>query len=79
VHEVNRIAEQALARAKKIREEGAPAVEVKLQCLDSFEQEVRASVSRNLGKLSHIKGRIPNAKLRSPRPEFMPRYYEPTA
>jgi GTP-binding protein EngB required for normal cell division len=42
LHEVNRIAEQALARAKKIREEGAPAVEVKLQCLDSFEQEVRA-------------------------------------
>jgi GTP-binding protein EngB required for normal cell division len=42
LHEVSRIAEQALARATKVRQEGAPAVEVKLQWLDSFEQEVRA-------------------------------------
>ena len=42
LHEVSRIAEQALARAKKVREEGAPAVEAELQRLDSLEQEVRA-------------------------------------
>jgi len=42
LHEVSRIAEQALARAKKVREEGAPAVEAELQRLDSMEHEVRA-------------------------------------
>jgi hypothetical protein len=42
LHEVSRIAEQALARAKKVREEGAPAVEAELRRLDSLEQEVRA-------------------------------------
>lgn len=42
LHEVSRIAEQALARAKKVREEGAPAVQAELQRLDSLEQEVRA-------------------------------------
>ena len=42
LHEVSRIAEQALARAKRVREEGAPAVEAELRRLDSLEQEVRA-------------------------------------
>ena len=40
LHEVSRIAEQALARAKRVREEGAPAVEAELRRLDSLEQEV---------------------------------------
>jgi hypothetical protein len=39
--EVSRIAEQALARAKKIREEGAQAVQVAAQRPDFLEQEVR--------------------------------------
>jgi len=42
LHEVSRIAEQALVRAKRVREEGAPAVQAELQRLDSLEQEVRA-------------------------------------
>jgi GTP-binding protein EngB required for normal cell division len=42
LHEVSRIAEQALARAKRVREAGAPAVEAELRRLDSAEQEVRA-------------------------------------
>jgi GTP-binding protein EngB required for normal cell division len=42
LHEVSRIAEQALARAKRVREEGAPAVQAALLQLDSLEQEVRA-------------------------------------
>jgi len=42
LHEVSRVAEQALTRAKKVREEGAPAVEAELRRLDSLEQEVRA-------------------------------------
>jgi GTP-binding protein EngB required for normal cell division len=42
LHEISRIAEQALVRAKTIREEGAPAVQVALQRLGSLEQEVRA-------------------------------------
>jgi hypothetical protein len=41
LHEVSRVAEQALARAKKVREEGAPAVVAELQRLDTLEQEVR--------------------------------------
>lgn len=42
LHEISRIAEQALMRAKKVREEGAPAVQAALQRLDSLEREVRA-------------------------------------
>jgi GTP-binding protein EngB required for normal cell division len=42
LHEVSRIAEQALARAKRVREEGAPAVDAELRRLDSLEEEVRA-------------------------------------
>jgi GTP-binding protein EngB required for normal cell division/polyhydroxyalkanoate synthesis regulator phasin len=42
LHEVTRIAEQALARARRVREEGAPAVQAALRRLDSLEQEVRA-------------------------------------
>lgn len=42
LHEVSRVAEQALVRAKKVREEGAPAVQAALQRLDSLEQEVHA-------------------------------------
>jgi hypothetical protein len=41
LHEVSRIAEQALARAKKVREDGAQAVQAALQRLDFLEQEVR--------------------------------------
>ncbi len=41
LHEVSRIAEQALARARKVREEGAPAVQAELRRLDSLEKEVR--------------------------------------
>jgi hypothetical protein len=41
LHEVSRIAEQALARAKKVREEGTPAVDAELQRLDCLEKEVR--------------------------------------
>jgi GTP-binding protein EngB required for normal cell division len=42
LHEISRIAEQALARARRVREEGAPAVQVALLRLGSLEQEVRA-------------------------------------
>jgi hypothetical protein len=41
LHEVSRMAEQALARAKRIREEGAPVVQAALDRLDSLEREVR--------------------------------------
>jgi HEAT repeat protein len=53
LHEVSRIAEQALACAKRVREEGVPAVEAGLQRLDSFGRgSVRSRCARNLGKLS---------------------------
>jgi hypothetical protein len=42
LHEVSRIAEQALAGAKKVGEKGAPAVEAELRRLDCLEEEVRA-------------------------------------
>ena len=44
LYEVNRVAEQALARAKSVREKGAVAVETELRRLDSLEHEVRLSV-----------------------------------
>jgi hypothetical protein len=37
LHEISRVAEQALARAKKVREEGAPAVQRALDRLDHLE------------------------------------------
>jgi|SRR5580692_4050278 hypothetical protein len=39
LHEVSRIAERALACAKRVFEEGVPAVEAGLQRLDSFGRE----------------------------------------
>jgi hypothetical protein len=40
LYEISRVAEQALARAKKVREEGAPAVQRALDRLDHLEGEV---------------------------------------
>jgi GTP-binding protein EngB required for normal cell division len=42
LHEVSRIAEQALARARKAQEEGAPAVEAALRRLESLEKDIDA-------------------------------------
>jgi len=42
LHEVNRIAEQALERARKIKEEGTPAVQQAMERLDHMESEVLA-------------------------------------
>jgi hypothetical protein len=40
LHEVSRIAEQALVRARKVKEDGEPAVQAELNRLDRSEQEV---------------------------------------
>jgi GTP-binding protein EngB required for normal cell division len=40
LHEVSRIAEQALDRARKVKEEGTPAVQAAIERLNQFEQEV---------------------------------------
>lgn len=42
LHEISRIAEQALDRARKVKEEGAPAVQAAIERLDRLEQEVSA-------------------------------------
>lgn len=42
LHEVSRIAELALARARKTQEEGAPAVETELLRLNTLEKEISA-------------------------------------
>jgi vacuolar-type H+-ATPase subunit E/Vma4 len=39
LHEVSRIAEQALDRARKIKEEGSPAVQSAIERLNRLEQE----------------------------------------
>jgi polyhydroxyalkanoate synthesis regulator phasin len=52
LHEVSRIAEQALARARKVREEGVPAVTAAMRRLDSLEQEVRELGSTPISTLS---------------------------
>jgi hypothetical protein len=44
LHEVSRIAEQALERARKAKEEGTPAVESAIERLNQFEQDVSALV-----------------------------------
>lgn len=40
LHEVSRIAEQALVRARKVKEEGEPAIEAELARLDHLEHEL---------------------------------------
>jgi GTP-binding protein EngB required for normal cell division len=50
LHEVSRIAEQALTRAKKVREEGAPAVQAALERLNSLEQEARSLASPGISE-----------------------------
>ncbi len=42
LHEVSRIAEQALVHARKVKEDGEPAVQAELNRLDGLEQEVIA-------------------------------------
>ena len=44
LHEVSRIAEQALDRARKVKEEGNPAVQLELERLRRIEQDVSALV-----------------------------------
>jgi len=44
LHEVSRIAEQALEGARKIREEGTPAVQQAMERLDRLEQEISVLV-----------------------------------
>ena len=52
LHEVSRIAEQALVRARRVREEGSPAVTAALHRLDSLEQEVRELGSTALSTIN---------------------------
>ena len=40
LHEVSRIAEEALVRARKVKEEGEPAVETEVRRLDALKAEV---------------------------------------
>ena len=40
LHEVSRIAEEALVRARRVKEEGEPAVQAELQRLDGLEEEI---------------------------------------
>ncbi len=42
LHEISRIAEQALERARKVKEEGTPAVQAEIERLDRIEREVSA-------------------------------------
>jgi hypothetical protein len=44
LHEISRIAEQALDRARKVKEEGTPAVQSVVERLDRIEREVSALV-----------------------------------
>jgi hypothetical protein len=41
LHEVSRIAEQALVKARRVRDEGAPAVQQALARLSSLEDEIQ--------------------------------------
>jgi wyosine [tRNA(Phe)-imidazoG37] synthetase (radical SAM superfamily) len=51
LHEISRIAEQALDRARKIQEEGTPAVQSAIERLNRLEQDVSALIySRSAGE-----------------------------
>ena len=50
LHEVGRIAEQALDRARKVKEEGTPAVQAAVERLNRFERDVLALVCSIAGK-----------------------------
>jgi predicted GTPase len=52
LHEVRRIAAEALVRARKVKEEGKPAVEADLARLDELEREI-ARLSESLAASSH--------------------------
>ncbi|MGA9060203.1 MAG: dynamin family protein [Terracidiphilus sp.] len=45
LHEISRIAEQALDRARKVKEEGSPAVQSAVEQLNQLEQDVWALIS----------------------------------
>ena len=45
LYEISRIAEQALDRARKVKEEGAPAVQSAIDRLNRLEQEVSTLVA----------------------------------
>jgi len=51
LHEVSRIAEEALVRARKLKEEGEPAVEAELHRLEELEREV-ASLAESVQSAS---------------------------
>jgi hypothetical protein len=44
LHEISRIAEQALNRARKVKEEGSPAVQSAIERLNRLEREVSVLV-----------------------------------
>jgi hypothetical protein len=44
LHEISRIAEQALDRARRVKEEGAPAVESAIERLSRLERDVSVLV-----------------------------------
>jgi hypothetical protein len=44
LHEISRIAEQALDRARKVKEEGTPAVQSGIEQLNRLERDVSALV-----------------------------------
>ncbi len=51
IHEVSRIAEQALDRARKVKEEGTPAVQSALERLNQIERDVLAFASFSTAEL----------------------------
>jgi hypothetical protein len=44
LHEIGRIAEQALVRARKVKDEGTPAVQSAIERLNGLERDVSALV-----------------------------------
>jgi hypothetical protein len=44
LHEISRIAEQALNRARKVKEEGSPAIQSAIERLDRIERDVSVLV-----------------------------------
>jgi GTP-binding protein EngB required for normal cell division len=60
LHEINRIAEQALDRARKVKEEGLPAVQSAIERLNRLERDVSALVPEHTPQLLTNAGNQPS-------------------
>jgi len=71
LHEISRIAEQALDRARKVKEEGTHAVQSAIERLNRLEQDVSALVVIAFAQFRHVTRkatRLSDSEAKGPEP-----------